>query len=325
MVSRRCAALTVACACVVVFAAHSQVTWPEQVRPTLVVRAEGDLSVFVTGWLPPIADGLDPCPDGILVDLPEGMTFEYRGGDIRLLGVRDGRLKDAEPTGPVWYLRNGGSPGPTFRLERSAGVEDLVAKRPAMRIGWYYPPAVQEYVLHEHREYGEPVVQVREFPPRQMPVLSYRLERSDGAVVARVEESLRSVSTTSARGFVRRFVIRRENDEEMLPLQLSLDVRVLGEPAGPDVVWPISSGPPRDSDWRLDTLGRDWGHVRRNGDQLTLVVLSRPPGMSERDGRLVLDVRKGELFRLEVATFVLPEWKDGAYRELEKALRGRRY
>jgi hypothetical protein len=277
----------------------------------------------VTGWLPPIAEGLDPCANGILVDLPEGMTFEYRGDDIRLLGVRDGRLKNAESTGAVWFLRHGGSPGSTFRIERSGGAEDLLAKRPAMRIGWYHPPAVIVRIPPEEQEYGTPPFRMESVPGRQMPVLSYRLERLDGTVVARVEESLRSVSTASTKGFVRRFVIRREKDEEVQPLQLSLDVLDTGDLVEPVLGRWIGSGPPSDLDWRLDTVGRNQsGGVRHSGDQQVLVVWSRPPGLQgkRRDNPLVLEVLKGEPFRLEVVTFVFFEWSEEVWAEIREVM-----
>jgi mono/diheme cytochrome c family protein len=81
----------------------------------------GEQALVVRGILPPIAAGLPLRPRGLLIGLPDGLTFEYRTDDVRLLGVRQGdyvRRTDwtgrggaaLEPLGRLIWTDAGGDP-----------------------------------------------------------------------------------------------------------------------------------------------------------------------------------------------------------------------
>lgn len=89
---------------------------------TLVVR---DRPLIARGKLPPVAPDLPERPRGLLLGTPDGLTFEYRTDDVRLLCVRHGEFADRrdwrgrggsvlEPLGVPIHLCGSGDPGPTF-------------------------------------------------------------------------------------------------------------------------------------------------------------------------------------------------------------------
>jgi len=89
---------------------------------TLVVR---DRPIVVRGKLPPIAPDLPERPRGLLIGTLDGLSFEYRTDDVRLLCVRQGEFADRndwrgrggsvlQPLGVPIHLCGGGDPGPTF-------------------------------------------------------------------------------------------------------------------------------------------------------------------------------------------------------------------
>ncbi|MCC7014118.1 MAG: c-type cytochrome [Planctomycetes bacterium] len=70
-----------------------------------------DRALIARGKLPPITEGAQEVPRGLLIGTPEGMTFEYDISDVRLLGVRLGRFANREDWGDRGgaYLRPLGS------------------------------------------------------------------------------------------------------------------------------------------------------------------------------------------------------------------------
>lgn len=89
---------------------------------TLVVR---DRPVIVRGKLPPVAPDLPARPRGLLVGTTDGLSFEYRTDDVRLLAVRQGAFVDRQdwrgrggsslqPLGVPIHLCGNGDPGPSF-------------------------------------------------------------------------------------------------------------------------------------------------------------------------------------------------------------------
>lgn len=89
---------------------------------TLVVR---DRPVIARGKLPPVAPDLPARPRGLLVGTPDGLSFEYRTDDVRLLAVRQGAFVDRrdwrgrggealQPLGVPIYLSGNGDPGPSI-------------------------------------------------------------------------------------------------------------------------------------------------------------------------------------------------------------------
>jgi len=89
---------------------------------TIVVR---DRPEIVRGKLPPVAPDLPERPRGLLLGTTDGLSFEYRTDDVRLLAVRQGAFVDRQdwrgrggsplqPLGVPIHLCGGGDPGPAF-------------------------------------------------------------------------------------------------------------------------------------------------------------------------------------------------------------------
>jgi len=145
-----------------------------------------DRPVIVRGALPPITEGVSEQVRGLLIGTPEGLTFEYRIDDVRLLGIRQGRFVNRsdwggrggtalEPLGKVVHLVEGGNPRPTwdtFPYESKA----------RMRGSWICGGQAG---------------------------LSYDLE-SDKGVIAHVDEWARPESTSVGSGFTRCFKVTKE-------------------------------------------------------------------------------------------------------------------
>lgn len=145
-----------------------------------------DRPVIVRGALPPITEGVSEQVRGLLIGTPEGLTFEYRIDDVRLLGIRQGRFVNRsdwggrggtalEPLGKVVHLMEGGNPRPTWDV-----FPDQTKAR--MRGSW-----------------------IRDGQAG----LSYDLENDKG-VVAHIDESVRPESTSVGSGFTRCFKVRKE-------------------------------------------------------------------------------------------------------------------
>lgn len=91
---------------------------PEQIAveakdTVMVVR---DKPLIARGKLPPIVDGAPERPRGLLVGLPDGLTFEYRTDDVRLLGVRSGDFVERKD----WTGRGGDPLQPLGQLVRAS-------------------------------------------------------------------------------------------------------------------------------------------------------------------------------------------------------------
>ncbi len=95
----------------------------------MVVR---DRPLFVRGILPPVVDGAPLRPRGLLVGGTDGLSFEYRIDDLRLLAVRQGEFvrrtdwsgrggTPLAPLGKIVHLFEGGDPAPMFWEHGSDG------------------------------------------------------------------------------------------------------------------------------------------------------------------------------------------------------------
>jgi len=84
--------------------------------------------VVIRGMLPPIQDGLQLHPRGLLIGNPDGLSYEYRTDDVRLLAVRQGRFvirtdwtgrggTPLNPLGKIVVLIAGGNPEGMFVKE----------------------------------------------------------------------------------------------------------------------------------------------------------------------------------------------------------------
>jgi mono/diheme cytochrome c family protein len=98
-----------------------------------------DRPQIARGLLPALAPGKPRWPRGTLLGTPEGLSFEYRSDDVRLLAVRQGEFADRTdwndrggselvPLGKVVYLPGGGNPLATFHAIAQNSDRELVAK-----------------------------------------------------------------------------------------------------------------------------------------------------------------------------------------------------
>lgn len=97
----------------------------QEVLPNETEMVVGNKPVVVRGMIPPIQDGLQLHPRGLLVGNPDGFTYEYRVDDVRLLAIRQGLFVERDdwigrggtplkPLGLVVVLVENGNPNPMF-------------------------------------------------------------------------------------------------------------------------------------------------------------------------------------------------------------------
>jgi len=97
----------------------------QEVLPKETEMVVGNKPAVVRGTIPPIQDGLQLHPRGLLVGNPDGFTYEYRADDLRLLAIRQGQFVERtdwtgrggtplKPLGLVVVLVENGNPNPMF-------------------------------------------------------------------------------------------------------------------------------------------------------------------------------------------------------------------
>ncbi len=161
----------------------------------IVVR---DRPVFVRGKLPSIAEGEPEWPRGLLVGLPEGLTFEYRADDVQLLAVRAGRFVNRqdwggrggdplEPLGKVvWRAR---AAGPSSLLYVADTQLESAGKPLPCRLRVTQLDGATPWIAYDARLAG--------------------VER-DAPRAAGVRESVRAFTCDAGTGFVREFEVEVE-------------------------------------------------------------------------------------------------------------------
>lgn len=150
-----------------------------------------DRPAVARGYLPALADGLPDWPRGLLIGSPDGLSFQYRTDDVRMLALRMGRFADRRdwtgrggdqliPLGQRILTFGGGDPGPSFAriFGEDAEPEPLGAR---FRGTW----------IRDHRA-------------------GLRSELVAGRSLATVSEELRVEAVTAGTGFTRRLELRGE-------------------------------------------------------------------------------------------------------------------
>ncbi len=90
-----------------------------------------DRPVVARGLLPSLGDDLPDWPRGLLIGSPDGLSFQYRTDDVRLVALRMGRFADRRdwngrggdplvPLGQRLVTFGGGDPGPAFARDFGA-------------------------------------------------------------------------------------------------------------------------------------------------------------------------------------------------------------
>lgn len=88
----------------------------------------GKRPVIVRGMLPPVQVGLQLHPRGLLIGNPDGLSYEYRTDDVRLLAIRQGKFVSRtdwtgrggtplDPLGKIVVLIDEGNPNGMFTEE----------------------------------------------------------------------------------------------------------------------------------------------------------------------------------------------------------------
>jgi len=257
----------------------------EHVDPEKTAIKVGERPVIVRGLLPPIAATATQHPRGLLIGRPEGITFEYRVDDVRLLGLRQGAFVERRdwtgrggsalaPLGGVVQLVEGGDPLPTFT---SAGGRATEAR---LEGSWI-----------EGDDAG----------------ISYRLLSSDGpeeTVLAHVREAPRPAGTSVGAGFARSFRIVGAAEGELVlrlfaygaseRVDSFATVRARGEGQAPQTT--------------------EWTVWKQPDGLFALVgVVHVPDGRSYRMRgayQVVLDVPIGDEARVDATVLTAYEWND---------------
>ena len=163
----------------------------------------GEHPLVAKGLLRPVVAGAPAYPRGLLVGTPDGLTFEYRSDDLRLLAVRQGpfaRREDwtgrggapLQPLGSVVWLNEGGDPPALFFTRRPDAVQLLPLK----------------------------VVLTSVSTPREGATITSNLIEPGGRVVAQLVEAPRRLSTSVGSGFTRRFTVTLSEDAGKLIMKM---------------------------------------------------------------------------------------------------------
>jgi mono/diheme cytochrome c family protein len=249
----------------------------EAVDPERTVIRVGARPVIVRGYLPPISAAATGHPRGLLIGRPEGMTFEYRVDDVRLLGLRQGAFVERRdwtgrggaalaPLGGVVQLVEGGEPAAPF-----AARDGVPIPLKARLAGSFV----------EGSEAG----------------LEYRLER-DGETLAYVREAPRPAGTSVGAGFARAFRIVADRDVELVQRLFAA-----GDAERVDSLRTAGAHPREWTVWRR----RDGMH-----DVVGVELVADGRSYALRHGAYVLElaIAAGDEVRADVTVLTAYEWND---------------
>jgi mono/diheme cytochrome c family protein len=162
----------------------------EKTDPKDSVMLVKDKPLIVRGKLPPLVEGGQAFPRGVLIGTPEGLTFEYRVDDVRLLAVLKGEFVDRAD----WRGRGG---DPLTPLGKAVWT-DLISPEHAM-FALEVPAGMHEQELAQR---------IRSTSVgAKLATLTYDL-LSEQNVLASVEESPSALVCELGTGFVRHFRVR---------------------------------------------------------------------------------------------------------------------
>ncbi|TAJ08080.1 MAG: cytochrome c, partial [Planctomycetota bacterium] len=161
------------------------------------VMVVSDRALVARGKLPPIVEGGEEIPRGLLVGTPDGFTFAYRTDDLRLIAVYQGEF--AERTD--WMGRGGTQLKPLGKLVASFGR------------------GTPEQSFFVRDEYGMGVRCTARFLGSRVlgsdAAVEFELAPARGATtkpVARVAETMRPASSSVGSGWRRRLVVENLTD-----------------------------------------------------------------------------------------------------------------
>ncbi len=232
-----------------------------------------DRPLFERGQFKSITKGAPEIERGLLVGTPDGLSFQYRIDDVRLLGVRQGQFvkrsywtgrgsTPLEPLGKIIRLVGGGNPPPMFELRDEDGKSTPLKAR-----------------LHStNSETGAS--------------LSYDL--IDSEVVASVTEQVKAISIHNLSGYVRYFRIKPGNLKIHLVEGTVVEGTGTVTEGGKDTgIWNRSGAV---LSWTMTTHSPSYGGPP--GRPLDQVVLLLPDPSDETFEKLAPDLSHGALHKL---------------------------
>ena len=97
----------------------------QEVQPNETEMLVGNRPAVARGMIPPLQDGLQLHPRGLLIGNPDGFSYEYRVDDVRLLAIRQGKFVERsdwtgrggsplKPLGQIVVLVKNGNPNGMF-------------------------------------------------------------------------------------------------------------------------------------------------------------------------------------------------------------------
>lgn len=106
----------------------------EDAMPNETEMIVGAKPLVIRGTLPPVQDNLKLHPRGIIIGNPDGLSYEYRTDDVRLLAIRQGRFANRtdwtgrggtpiEPLGKIVVLIEDGDPNGMFTTEEGVPLK----------------------------------------------------------------------------------------------------------------------------------------------------------------------------------------------------------
>jgi mono/diheme cytochrome c family protein len=179
----------------------------KEVSEAETIMVVKDRPLIVRGILPPLVEGGPKIPRGLLVGLPDGLTFEYDVDGVRLLAVRQGDFvkrtdwggrggTPLEPLGRlIWSDAPGGNPPQRWCLAHGEWVSTTTAEGKSRS-------TVVEHLLPLRVTLKSTGVL------DGVPSLDYELrdaEAPEATPLATVHESVRFLSVGPASGFARAF------------------------------------------------------------------------------------------------------------------------
>lgn len=208
------------------------------------------LPLIVRGKLPAIAEGANPIPRGLLVGTTDGLSFEYRVDDVRLLGIRQGAFVDRKD----WTGRGGDALQPLGHLIDLRAKGKPKSSFSALGREW------EESVPLQARFAGTSIQGKEAF-------LHYRLLDSEGHTLAEVDESPSGLALSAGSGYRRRYQLRGGAATSSILLRLS------GSPYHElKRVQPVATADPE----KEQSNDRWW--VRDRGDGSFEVLVVKTPG-----------------------------------------------
>ena len=244
-----------------------------EVSTTDKVMVVGDIPVVVRGQLPSLGNGLPEHPRGLLIGSTDGLSFEYRADDLRLLAVRQGEFVERTD----WTGRGG---SPLKPLGRIVNLIDAGQPLPTVDLGEATSTRLLGTTIDGNRA-----------------ILRYRVTSGNEPGSVEVEEWAEAASSEIGSGYRRHLTLVGLDQIEQPALRL----------AGSNL--PHVAGIFKTSTSSQDTV---WIVRQRNDGQYLLqgVTASFPIKKLDFKQDMTIPLARDPEAWVECTTFIVPEWND---------------